>query len=281
MFFFAKRTLRIFTILILFTVFTSVNATNNPILLESITITSAPSGYSGCPGDTSAIAGVMVDTDCGAFFEIEWSSEQDVALNHIFPTNVLNPTFEVQNDTVIYQLKVIENCMQTADSVEIVIMPEVVAVAGINTGICVDETIQIGTPTVAGVSYSWTPTSGLNNPNISNPTVSFPGNFALPFLRYVLTADNGLGCMAKDSVEISFLQLPTPDFVADTVCEGTTTTFTNLTPNISTINSFNWTFGQGVAASMDTNAVFTYGAPGTYTATLSAESINGLSLIHI
>lgn len=37
---------------------------------------------------------------------------------------------------------------------------------------CAGEQVQIGNPPVNGYTYQWTPTNGLSNPNISNPTIS-------------------------------------------------------------------------------------------------------------
>ncbi len=253
---------------------TSIFATN-PIELESITITMSPSEFNGCPGDTLPLAGILVNTDCGAFYEIEWSSVEDPGLAHLWPTNTLSPSFEIQTDTVVYQLKVTENCTQTADSVQIMIIPDVLVLTGDDKGICTDATTTIGGAPSAGVTYSWTPASGLSASTVSNPTVSFPGNFALPSITYVLTADNGAGCVAIDSVEISFYSLPNVDFEADTVCEGTATTFNNQTANPGSITSYSWLFGQGVSGSMDENPTFLYGTGGVYSASLTATSNNG------
>jgi len=47
-------------------------------------------------------------------------------------------------------------------------------------------------------SYSWSPTTGLSNPNIANPTVSHAHN-----QTYYVTMTDGLGCTSSDSVIVN------------------------------------------------------------------------------
>ncbi len=58
--------------------------------------------------------------------------------------------------------------------------------------------VQIGMPTQPGLVYKWTPSAGLNNPNISNPIATPAVN-----TQYVLTVSSiGGGCVATDSVNV-------------------------------------------------------------------------------
>jgi PKD repeat protein/predicted nucleotidyltransferase len=62
-----------------------------------------------------------------------------------------------------------------------------------------------------------------------------------------------------------------PDFNSDTVCQGTTTTFTDLSvSNIGLIDSWKWDFGDG-SSSMLRNPVNTYSLPGEYEVTLTVS----------
>ena len=73
-----------------------------------------------------------------------------------------------------------------------------------DTFICYGGNITIGAPAISGVTYSWSPTTGLNNPNIAQPTCSVNSNTA-----YTLTASFPGGCNAQDNV---FVTVHDPSF---------------------------------------------------------------------
>lgn len=75
--------------------------------------------------------------------------------------------------------------------------------AGADQTICSDDSVMIGLSPIAGYTYSWTPSSGLNNPNISNPTVHLTNNGIAPIsYAYTLVADNG-SCLLSDTVTVT------------------------------------------------------------------------------
>jgi gliding motility-associated-like protein len=65
--------------------------------------------------------------------------------------------------------------------------------------------LQIGSPAVPGLTYSWSPTTGLDDPTSSSPTIDFSTfngtNIAFPSV-YEVTVTDAFGCTAKDSVFI-------------------------------------------------------------------------------
>jgi hypothetical protein len=64
--------------------------------------------------------------------------------------------------------------------------------------------VVIGSPPVPGYSYSWSPTTYLNNPNAAQPTVTYPGGSAGFSTTYVLTVTGECGCQMTDEVVVSF-----------------------------------------------------------------------------
>jgi len=68
--------------------------------------------------------------------------------------------------------------------------------AGADKICCNNDSVAIGSPSISGVVYSWTPVQGLSNPFISNPMA----NPASP-TNYILTANSsGGGCINHDTV---------------------------------------------------------------------------------
>lgn len=93
---------------------------------------------------------------------------------------------------------------------------------------------------------------------------------------YQVIVQSGV-CSADTSAAISVIVYPKPVamFTADTVCFGNPTTFTNTSTISSGFIQFNqWDFGDG-NNSLSASPTHTYGAAGTYTATLLLTSNMG------
>jgi gliding motility-associated-like protein len=96
--------------------------------------------------------------------------------------------------------------------------------AGQNISICSGETANLGLGPQAGLTYTWSPATGLSANNVANPTVLLTNvNTGWPIVQtYTLTVtDNtsALGCTATDQVDVTVL----PSYqvqVADTLCNG-------------------------------------------------------------
>ena len=80
-----------------------------------------------------------------------------------------------------------------------------------NLTVCDNDFVQLN-PTISGgiapITYSWSPVTGLSNPNIPNPT-------AMPLVTttYTLTATDSLGCTATAMVTIEPIPCPCPNLV--------------------------------------------------------------------
>lgn len=75
-----------------------------------------------------------------------------------------------------------------------------IANAGVDRTACPEVPISIGAPAVAGYSYSWSPTTGLSNPLIANPSVTLANTGSSPLsYTYTLTATIN-GCSTTDQV---------------------------------------------------------------------------------
>jgi hypothetical protein len=76
--------------------------------------------------------------------------------------------------------------------------------AGSDAVICMGATTTIGTPTVDGVTYQWSPSIGLSATNVAQP-------MANPIFTqtYTLTATNTYGCVATDQVTVIVNAAPT------------------------------------------------------------------------
>jgi gliding motility-associated-like protein len=99
--------------------------------------------------------------------------------------NPINPNDPLCTDTIIQQI-----------TVQDTVIPD----AGSDAATCAGISVQIGTPAVAGWTYQWTPTTGLDNPNIAQPTATITQQ-----ITYTLTATDAVGCSGADEVVVDLL----------------------------------------------------------------------------
>jgi hypothetical protein len=111
-------------------------------------------------------------------------------------------------------------------------------------GICPGSTSQLSANTFGGVgpySYSWLPTTGLNNPAIQNPLAS-P---ATTTMYHVFSNDTG-GHSAEDSVLVTLMSVPsTPGAIIgpDSICKDSTMVYS--IPTVAGAISYSWTVPVG------------------------------------
>jgi len=94
--------------------------------------------------------------------------------------------------------------------------------AGNDTTICSNGIAQIGAGSDPTFTYSWTPSSGLSNSIIGNPTVNIPNNLTVPINHQYIVATSKIGspsCASTDTVIITVLpQIVTS--INKTICQG-------------------------------------------------------------
>ena len=119
--------------------------------------------------------------------------------------NLNNPLLlqpiSITNTTTTYQIIASIGSCSATDDLTVITVPYPVARAGNDTVICYNTSARLN-GSHDGNSFSWSPISYLNNPNILNP-VSSPAITT----AYILTAFNNLGCPkpGKDTVVVTVL----------------------------------------------------------------------------
>ena len=92
------------------------------------------------------------------------------------------------------------NCTATS-SVTVNVYAQPVADAGQDVTICAGDNTMLNAS--GGLSYSWSPTTGLSDPTIANPVASPADTTA-----YVVTVSNSNACTSTDTVMVNVLQKP-------------------------------------------------------------------------
>lgn len=84
------------------------------------------------------------------------------------------------------------------DTVLVTVLPKIRAFAGRDTIVVVDQPLQLNAE--GGVSYIWSPPTGLNNSNIKNPIGRYGQE--VDSIRYVVQVFNEKGCFDTTSVNV-------------------------------------------------------------------------------
>ncbi|HEY9660692.1 MAG TPA: PKD domain-containing protein, partial [Allocoleopsis sp.] len=165
----------------------------------------------------------------------------------------------------------INGCVGSPSTFTITVDSPPAANAGNDVTICVNAPgiNQIGQAPVAGVSYSWSPGTGLNDSGIANPT--FDGTVA-GITNYTLTASIG-ACSSTDNVTITIHDLPVVNFNSDVSSGCNPQKITFNTPNNST--NCVWNFeGYGTQSGCG-SVVQNYTADGVFDVSLTITDLNG------
>jgi len=124
--------------------------------------------------------------------------------------NVSNPVFTglavTDADSVQrrYVLTAVSPSCTFRDTVVITVLRAVLASAGPDLRLCGDSTARLGVAPVAGLTYLWSPTTGLSDPRIANPTFRVANPTQPQSFTLILTVNNALArCVRRDTVLVS------------------------------------------------------------------------------
>lgn len=157
--------------------------------------------------------------------------------------------------------------VQSPDSIQIVNIP---VDAGPDITICEGDSGLLQAS--GGITYSWTPASGLSNTSVSDP-IAGPSDTT----KYYVLVSDADGCQSTDSVLVKVNHnVPTADFLFTSACKNDSNNFTDLsTIPADSIVSWNWNFNNGEAQSSDTNSAYLFSSPGNFNVVLTVTSNKG------
>lgn len=223
-------------------VFSLTNTGNTPDTLSYVVLVS--NGFACSATDTvqvivrpvpTAVAGIDTSFCSGGSGTIGSTSTSGYTYSWSPSTGLTSPTGSsstvsltnttTSNTTVSYILTTTWFGCTAKDTVNVTVKPIPTANAGSNLYLCSGVNGQLGTISTSGYNYTWTPATGLSNPNISNPTVSLSNNGnTTDTLFYYLNTDLA-GCQNYDTVRVVVAPVPNANAGADqTYCSGQTVT---------------------------------------------------------
>ncbi|MDB5269299.1 MAG: hypothetical protein JWP58_2339, partial [Hymenobacter sp.] len=173
----------------------------------TVTVTAPPTANAGpdltvCPNVASTPLGVAAITG----FTYSWSPATGLSSATVAQPTVTLPNTTGSPITQTYTLTVSSgpNCLST-DAVVVTVSPAAVADAGPARNTCSGVTsAAIGTPALAGYTYSWSPATGLSSATAAQPTVTLTNTTGTPITQtYTVTATSSTGCTATSTVIVT------------------------------------------------------------------------------
>ncbi len=180
-----------------------------------------------------------------------------------------NPSASPQISTTYTVTVTDANSCSSTDDVDITVIPSEPVNAGVDASACLGDPVSL-TATGNGVSFSWSPATGLDNAAIAAP-VATPAATT----QYTVTMTDANGCTSSDDVNVTINPIPVAAFTAAAVCNGEPTVFVNQSTVASgTLASYAWDFDDTNTSTLS-GPSNTYALPDDYSVTLVIISDQG------
>lgn len=215
------------------------------IVSSPVPVADAGSDITFCSGGNGNIGVAAVSG-----YVYSWSPVNGLSSGISSTTGVTLTTTHTTNDSINYILTTnLFGCIDK-DTALVVVRPNPVSNAGLNQLLCSGNVIQLGTTSTSGYVYVWSPTTGLNNTLISNPTLTLSNTNSIPdTLNYLVTTTLN-GCTTSDSVQI--ISSPVPNAVAGsdvTFCSGQ-----SVSVGTTAISGYNYSWSPSTGLNSTTSA---------------------------
>ena len=215
-----------------------VTVTVNPIPTPTFTVISPV-----CVGQTTTIS-YTGNGDQNSIYN--WNTDGGVATGN----QIVLITNWLISGTKTISLTVTDNGCVDSSNQFVIVNPIPISNAGPDVQVCSDSIILIGSNPTIGDTYLWTPTTGLSNSTISNPTTQIVNTSNQILNRNYIVTTTSNGCSSSDTMSITIYPFPLPNFTipAGQCLLGNSYNFTaggNFLPS----STFFWTFMNGVPLS--------------------------------
>jgi gliding motility-associated-like protein len=132
-------------------------------------------------------------------FSVNWQPQGSVQ----FPLIPVTTATPLMSTNYILSAKFNSGCPKPKrDTVYVKVIPKISVNAGSDTSLVTGQPLQLNGSS-DGITYTWSPVTGLSNPDILNPLLQINQDISssLPeYLRYTLTASFAEGCSASDEI---------------------------------------------------------------------------------
>jgi gliding motility-associated-like protein len=170
---------------------------------DDITVTPFPYPAANAGPDNTICFGNSAQLNASGGSIYSWSPSA-----FLTATNIPNPVSVKPTDNVRYIVTIrdVLGCPKPIKDTVFLFVAKIKANAGPrDTSVVLDQPLQLGAS--GSINYSWTPTTWLNNPLISNP-IALPRND----IEYIVRVSNNTGCFDLDSIRVRVFKIK-PDLL--------------------------------------------------------------------
>ncbi|GAA4493948.1 hypothetical protein GCM10023172_03220 [Hymenobacter ginsengisoli] len=190
------------------------------VTVAPLPVASAGTAATICPGGSAQLGAAPASG-----LTYSWSPATGLSSSTVAnPTvTLLNATSAALTQTYTLTVTNAAGC-QASSTVAVTIAPVPVPVPGAAVTLCQGGSAQLGAAPVSGLTYSWSPATGLSSSTVANPTVTLPNATSAALTQtYTLTVTNAAGCQASGTVAVTATPLVMPGTIGadQTVCAGT------------------------------------------------------------
>lgn len=123
-----------------------------------------------------------------------------------------------------------------SDTVTVNVIPRILAFAGHDTVIVAGQSLQLNAS--GGNIYSWSPVTGLSNPNINNPVLELGAQYDT--ITYHLKVSTPEGCSAADDIKITVFKTLPDIFIPTAFTPNADRLNDILIPRVAGMKQFNY-----------------------------------------
>jgi PKD repeat protein len=229
-----------------------VNATSGAcVTTDFVTVTVANSLSLNAGVDQTLCSGQTIQMNATGGAQYNWSPAAGLS-NANIANPIANPT-----STTTYTVTTFSGTCSSTDQVTITVVPGITANAGSDITLCNGASSSLNA--TGGTTYSWSPATGLTNPNIANP-VAFPTTTT----TYVVTATTA-GCSDKDTLVVTVGNATANAGIDVALCSGQNTTL-----NANGGTTYSWSPTTGLSNANISNPIATPASTTTYTVTVTS-----------
>lgn len=192
--------------------------------------------------DVSVCAGGSVQLQASGATQYFWSPATGLSAN-----NIANPVASPLQTTAYIVAGLTNSGCVSLDTVVVTVNSRPLIQAGADLTVCNGNAVQLNAS--GGVSYTWSPATGLSATNIANPMANPAAT-----TRYIVTGTDASGCTNRDTVMVYVPVINAGN--NQTICRGGAVSLgASLTGYVGAGVSYNWSPATGLSATNIANPV--------------------------
>ena len=231
-----------------------VTDANGCTAADSLKVNVNPKPIANAGNDVSICFGLSTVLNASGGISFSWTPGGSLNSSTVF-----NPTATPASTTNYIVTVTDANGCTATDAVLVSVNPANVTISN-NTSICPGDSVSL--LVTGGVTYQWTPPSGLSGTTLANP-IATPTSTT----TYSVVVTDSNGCTQEKTVTVTVNPVPVADFSA-TPTSGDKPLTVHFTNNSTGANFYDWHFGNDSTSILQNPTDQIYDSTGTFYATL-------------